>query len=382
MERLLRAVQKLSLARDLDSIMAIVREEARELTGADGATFVLREGDNCYYAEENAIAPLWKGKHFPLEHCVSGWVMLNQKSVAIDDIYTDSRVPSDAYKPTFVKSMAMVPIRTTSPIGAIGNYWANTHKPSPEEMKLLEGLANSTSIAMENVRLYSDLEKRFQEIARQEEKERLQAKQLQEALYEKEALLKEIYHRVKNNLQIIVSLLNLQKESENSSAVHAVLMRSISRIRTMALVHELLYQSDNLASISMRAYIDELLQFKSEIYLDDASHIQIKKDIDEIRLRIEKAIPCGLILNELLSNAMKHGFPNKKPGSISLSLKQRDQDIILTVKDNGIGLAENIDLQQSQSLGMRLIYSLTDQLNGDIQIQRNGGTTFYLEFPA
>ena len=122
-DRIVKTVQMLSLARSMERVMEIVRKEARELTGADGATFVLRDNGMCYYADEDAITPLWKGSRFPMNACISGWVMLNRKSVVIEDIYVDDRIPHDAYRPTFVKSLAMVPIRTVAPIGAIGTYW-------------------------------------------------------------------------------------------------------------------------------------------------------------------------------------------------------------------------------------------------------------------
>jgi putative two-component system response regulator len=151
-------VQQLSLARSLPEIQAIVRHGARALTGADGATFVLRDGDTCFYADEDAIEPLWKGQRFPLNHCISGWAMLNRRSVAIEDIYADARIRHDAYRPTFVKSLAMVPIRTLDPVGAIGNYWAETRDPSGEELELLQALADSTAVAIENVSIYEELE--------------------------------------------------------------------------------------------------------------------------------------------------------------------------------------------------------------------------------
>jgi len=163
MERLVVAVQELALARDLATIMAIVRQTARELTGADGATFILREGDLCYYADEEAIAPLWKGRRFPLPLCISGWVMQHREPAVIDDIYQDPRIPVDAYRPTFVTSLVMVPIRTPSPIGAIGNYWAARHVASLQDVHLLQALADTTSVAMENVQVYATLEQRVQE---------------------------------------------------------------------------------------------------------------------------------------------------------------------------------------------------------------------------
>ena len=130
-QHLLHVVQELSLARDFATVQEIVRIAARRLTGCDGATFVLRDGPFCHYADEDAVGPLWKGKRFPLETCISGWAMLNRAQAVIPDIYADPRIPHDAYRPTCVKSLVMVPIRTREPIGAIGNYWAEHHQPCP-----------------------------------------------------------------------------------------------------------------------------------------------------------------------------------------------------------------------------------------------------------
>ncbi|TPG33059.1 PP2C family protein-serine/threonine phosphatase [Mycolicibacterium hodleri] len=163
MARLVQAVQELSLARSLPEVQRIVRTAARELTGCDGATFVLRDDGKCYYADEDAIAPLWKGSRFPLEACISGWAMLNRDSAVIPDIYRDARIPHEAYRPTFVKSLVMVPIRKLDPIGAIGNYWAYERQPSEREVSLLQALADATSIAMENVGVYSELENRVRD---------------------------------------------------------------------------------------------------------------------------------------------------------------------------------------------------------------------------
>ena len=163
MEQLVEVVQRLSLARELETVMEIVRQAARQLTGADGATFILRDADRCFYADEEAIAPLWKGQRFPMSACISGWVMLNRESAVIEDIYSDSRIPADAYRPTFVKSLAMVPIRIIEPIGAIGTYWAERHHPAPEEVKVLQALADATALAIENVQVYSELERRVEQ---------------------------------------------------------------------------------------------------------------------------------------------------------------------------------------------------------------------------
>lgn len=162
MRRLVQAVQDLSKAHDLEGVAAVVRTAARGLTGADGATFVLRDGDHCFYADEDAIAPLWKGQRFRMEDCVSGWVMHHGRSVVIPDIYADERVLHAAYRPTFVRSMAMVPIRPGGPVGAIGIYWARHHVADEEEVEVIQALANAASITLENVRLVAELESRVE----------------------------------------------------------------------------------------------------------------------------------------------------------------------------------------------------------------------------
>jgi putative two-component system response regulator len=155
---LIRAIQALALARSLDQIQSIVRSAARRLTGADGATFVMREGEFCSYVDEDAISPLWKGQRFPMATCVSGWAMTHQEAAIIPNIYADPRVPHEAYRPTFVRSMCMVPIRTADPVGAIGNYWATPRDIQPSEVVVLRALADSTAVAIENVRMVRELE--------------------------------------------------------------------------------------------------------------------------------------------------------------------------------------------------------------------------------
>jgi diguanylate cyclase (GGDEF)-like protein len=162
-QRLIQAVQELSMARSLDAVAEVVRHAARELVGADGATFVLRDGEQCFYKDENAISPLWKGQRFPLQACISGWAMLNREATVIEDIYLDARIPHAAYRPTFVKSLVMVPIRTLEPIGAIGTYWASQHRATAAQVEMLQALADATSVALENVQVYAELERRVAE---------------------------------------------------------------------------------------------------------------------------------------------------------------------------------------------------------------------------
>jgi GAF domain-containing protein len=142
------AIQRLAKSQKISDITLVVRRTARDLTGADGVTFVLRQNGYCYYADEEAIAPLWKGKRFPASSCVSGWVMAHRQPVAIPDIYRDPRVPHAAYRPTFVKSMAMVPVRDVDPVAAIGAYWARIHDATEQELRILKVLADAAALAL------------------------------------------------------------------------------------------------------------------------------------------------------------------------------------------------------------------------------------------
>lgn len=202
--------------------------------------------------------------------------------------------------------------------------------------------------------------------------------ELQASIKEKDALLKEIYHRVKNNLQVISSLLNLQLETTTVPSAKKVLIESATRVRSMSLVHEMLYQTENLAQIEMPEYIDNLFKYLYKIYNIDSKRIKFIADIDAISLNIDIAIPLGLIINELASNSFKHAFPGKKSGAIKLSLKKHDDKIILTISDNGIGIPSELNINDMTTLGMQLIFSLTKQLNGNINLHRSHGTTFIL----
>lgn len=162
---LVSAVHRVSHASSLAEIQGIVGRLARELTGSDGATFAMRDGDLSFYVDEDAIAPLWKGQRFPLRTCISGLAMLQHESIAIPDIYADDRVPHDAYRPTFVKSLLMTPIRVMAPIGAIGVYWANYHVPSCEEIGIMRVLADSTAVAIESAAIWRNLGDRTAELA-------------------------------------------------------------------------------------------------------------------------------------------------------------------------------------------------------------------------
>ncbi|MBN2225942.1 MAG: PAS domain S-box protein [candidate division Zixibacteria bacterium] len=205
--------------------------------------------------------------------------------------------------------------------------------------------------------------------------------QLQASLKEKEILLQEIHHRVKNNLQLVSSLLSLQTESIADDSVLQVLRDCQTRIRTMALIHEALYKADDLSSIDAHAYFRDLANYVTRTYRDQAQHVKLTADIVNISLTIHTAIPCGLIVNELLSNALKHAFPKGETGEIHVSLHRENDGLIrLTVRDNGVGLPPAVDVEKSASLGLQLIKTLAGQINATVEIDRANGTAFTLSF--
>lgn len=207
--------------------------------------------------------------------------------------------------------------------------------------------------------------------------------QLRASLEEKELLLKEIYHRVKNNLQVIYSLLNLQSRHLKDPAALAALKDSQSRVRAMALVHEKLYQSPSLSHIDFADYITSLSHSLLAFYQAGYSTPNLTLNLASFWLDIETAIPCGLILTELISNALKHAFPEGFKGELEISLTRSSADhVTLSVQDNGIGMAPDIDLKTMPSLGLQLVRNLAQQIKGSITLSpQHQGTQFLITFP-
>ncbi len=204
---------------------------------------------------------------------------------------------------------------------------------------------------------------------------------LRASLSEKEVLLKEIHHRVKNNLYVISSLLNIQSTYVEDPAVIEFFQDSKNRIQTMAMIHEQLYQSDDLAQIDFKEYLHRLVNNLLSSYNPDPDRIKAIIDVESLHLDLEIAIPCGLLINELVTNAFKHAFATKNSGKLKISLHQDEtQKIHLIVEDNGKGMPENINLEEADSLGLRLVRILTEQLDGELTFQTSSkGTSFHLE---
>jgi two-component sensor histidine kinase len=277
---------------------------------------------------------------------------------------------------------------------------------SLDDILTLTTLANQTAVTIENARLHSERQKtlsalkiahdelerrvadRTQALAdanaalEQEVAERRKAEELiRVSLEEKEVLLAEIHHRVKNNLQIVSSLLQLQAQAINDVRLREVLRNSQNRVRSMSLVHEKLYLSKDLSKIEIAEYLESLANDLLMSYASDERRPRLKMDVEDLRFGADTVIPCGLIVNELMSNSLKYAFAGRGAGEIRLSLKAAGDDYVLEYGDDGVGLPEGFSLKSPKTLGMRLITTLVTQLDGDIRLGDQAGANFIIRFP-
>ena len=206
--------------------------------------------------------------------------------------------------------------------------------------------------------------------------------QIKQSLREKEALLREIHHRVKNNLAVISSLLGLQAESVTDESLRRSLQETQQRMKSMALVHEHLYQKKDFSRINYKDFIIDVIKELESIYHKPNGTIEIKFNIEDLTLDIDAAIPCSLIINELVTNAYKYAFPDNRSGELGISFAKEDDAYILTIKDNGIGLPEDVDYRNSNTLGLQIVNVLCKQLRGTLQMRVDRGTEAVITFRA
>ncbi len=206
--------------------------------------------------------------------------------------------------------------------------------------------------------------------------------QIEHSLKEKNILLQEIYHRTKNNMQVITSLLALQSAHIQDPVTLQIFRETRNRIQSMALVHKKLYQSRNLSQIDLKYYISDLANTLLKSYHASPEKISLTINADSVFLSIDTAVPCGLIINELLSNSLLHAFPGDRTGEIHIQLQQNaNGEIRLQLTDNGIGIPDDINIKQAESLGLQLIVSLIEeQLQGQLELTRNNGSAFSIRF--
>ncbi len=238
-----------------------------------------------------------------------------------------------------------------------------------DQRESINEVIHSLEIALQNAQMRQELNQRL--------------KWMEASLLEKEVLLKEIHHRVKNNLQVISSLLNLQTQSVQDPGAKSALIDSQMRVRSMALIHEKLYQSERLSHIKLSAYINSLSTYLFDSYHNNNSVIKLVIDVGEIEITLDDAVTIGLILNELISNSLKHAFPGNQNGEIGIVVRQLPETgkLLLKYHDTGIGLPDDFKIENARSLGMRLIYNLSRQLQADFEMINQGGINVELCFP-
>jgi hypothetical protein len=397
---LIAVIQALSLARDLETVMEIVRHSARKLVNADGATFVLRDGDRCFYAEEDAIAPLWMGQRFPMSACISGWAMLNRRAAVIEDIYQDARIPHDAYRPTFVKSLVMTPIRTAAPIGAIGVYWADPHNPTQEETELLTALADSTSVAMESVDLIANLEQRV--VDRTEELKR-RSLELEVLNRELEAFSYSVAHDLRSPLITIDGFGQLLKETCGDS-LNEETLGYLERIgqathRAKQLIDDLLSLSRivraplNMGHVNLGAVAREVAAALSA----EGGERRVEFVCADAWARADAGM-SRIVLENLLSNAWK--FSSKVPNArVEFGVAATTQELTtFHVRDNGAGFDprycsnlfspfHRLHTQEQfpgTGIGLATVRRIVNRHGGEIRAegQLNRGATFYFSLPT
>jgi len=238
----------------------------------------------------------------------------------------------------------------------------------------------SEELEREVQRRTAELRQTNERLAEEVAERQLAEERIRSSLQEKEVLLKEIHHRVKNNLQIISSLLYLQSQQIGEERTRELFMESRGRVRSMALVHEKLYQSEDLARINYRDYLTSFTRSIMQAYPQRQRTVRLDLDLADICLPVDLAIPCSLIVNELMTNALKYAFDGEAPGSLALALRQVEGAVELEVRDDGKGFPAGFDITKTDTLGMQLVVNLVHQIRGELDTALSGGARFTIRF--
>lgn len=371
----------LGSCQDMSTAMAVVSSAVRRLAGAEGATLVLREGSLCHYVDEDAIAPLWKGRRFPMESCISGWCMLHRQAVAIEDVYADSRIPHDAYRPTFVRSLAMVPIRLSDPIGAIGAYWSKPHPSTPEELERLQMLAESASV-VHNVKLLSSLK---------------------QASRRKDLLLSRLAGAMRDPLATLRNSLHaMAGEPERQEWARAIMERQVQRLNGLLDDLSEAVQLDSGRLVIRRQRLD--LRQVAHDAVDDFDYAAraagLAMSLDTPQRDVWVAgdyVRLHQALGNVLENAIRFTPPD---GRIDVRVRAHDSRRLATVavRDTGIGLdpqrlralfepadsGEHAAQTGGLGLGLQVAKALVELHGGSIEAASEGagtGATITLNLP-
>lgn len=370
---------------DLDTILQTAVEEVRQFLECDRVLIYRFNSDFSGTVVVESVAPGWRpaldstikdtcfGQNYAQAY-------KEGRTQVVDDIYRAdlSQCHIDILVLFDVRASLVVPILQGDYLwGLLCAYHCTGPRHWKDfEVDLLKQLATHMAIAIQQSQLYRQLHNELCD------RERAEA-DLRASLKEKESLLKEIHHRVKNNLQIISSVLRLQSDYIQDDKVLALFKDSQQRIRSMALIHEKLYKSRDLTRIAMGDYIEDLTTSLLSAHRSVAYSVALSVNADKVWLNIDTAIPCGLIINELVSNALKHAFKGDHDAESEIQIDLRRQDsncYCLSVTDNGIGFPSELDFRNTESLGLELVCVFTEQLGGEIELDDTEGTRFTVTF--
>lgn len=381
LDALNRISQAVTSELDLDSLLTVIGEQVRQIFDVQNTYIALFDRTSQmislpYFVNDNKradVEPIRFGEGLTSEIIRTRQpLLLNQNS---DE--TMAQLGAKVFGNP-AQSYLGVPILVGEDVTGVISIQSTSREGVFDEgnVRLLETIAATVGAAIQNAQLYGAMEQEVQERKRAEEEIKL-------SLREKEVLLKEIHHRVKNNLQIITSLLNLQSGQIKDPEALLMFRESQARVRSMALIHEKLYQSKDLARIDFDGYVRELMVYLFRSYTVSPDQIQTELETSDIYLGIDTAIPCGLIISELVTNSMKYAFPNGKRGRINVGLKPlADGNLVLSVADNGVGFSDDFNWRESDSLGLQLVSTLTAQLHGRMEASGRNGACFTLTFPG
>lgn len=396
---LMEAVKQLAFADSLRSVANIVKSAARAIAGAHGATFVLLdigEAKQCFYYDEDAISPLWKGMKFPVESCISGWAMLKKEQVTIPDIYKDDRIPHDAYQPTFVKSLVMTPVRREEPIAAIGTYWSDDHESTAEELSLLQTLADITAVALEKIQWQQQAQTSKTEL----EKQQVTSSTLNQF---RKDLLAHLTHDLRTSAIGLAKLCEHLGKDKNGTAPTDVndalhssthqMLQTLSKI--IDLDQHVIQDSLCVSTVCLNDLLSEIhINFKS---IAEASKITctISGDTTEPLEAEANEDWFRTLFSNLVSNAITF---TPAFGKITISLSQEDGDAVIRIADTGSGIPEEVqhDLFNrfwlgdrgkqyyvGRGFGLYTCKRIVEAHSGTIDFvsSSSGGTTFTIKLP-
>lgn len=390
--QLIHTVKELASAQNMETVERIVIQSARQLINADGATIIFKDKDMCFYSNEDAISPLWQGKRFPIHECISGWVMENNQTVVIPDVYKDSRVPFDLYKPTFVKSLLMVPVNTVEPLGAIGNYWQNEYRPNDIEVRLMETLADAASRAIENIKLNAQLEERIKD----------RTSQLMIINKELEAFTYSVSHDLRAPLRAIDGFTKILID-DHSAYLNPEALRISNVIRENThkmgeLINDLLTLSKinrtdlSKSEIDMKTMANSIFYEITEDYLLD----RIDFKVDNLPNAYGDTNLMRQVWINLLSNAVKFSSKQSAPG-IFVGHEANDQCNIFYIRDNGVGFDDTYKSKlfgvfqrlhterefPGTGVGLAIVQRIITKHGGEVwaESELGSGATFYFSLP-